>query len=174
MIKESGIYCFENIITHQKYVGQSQSLDERIKEHIRKLRIGIDSSLILQNAWNKYKEENFIFYVLENCPIDLLGEKEMFYIKFLHSNKSENGYNISWGGEYTMRGLKHSEETRRKMSISQKNRIIPPEEMERKKIMFRRVGQSNKGKTISEEAKQKIRESMADRRGKNNHSAERQ
>ena len=75
-----GIYCIENIINGKKYIGQSVNLRRRILEHCNKLESGKDSSVALQNAYNKYGVNNFIFYVLEECREDELDEREIFFI----------------------------------------------------------------------------------------------
>jgi len=135
----SGIYCFENIINRNKYIGQSQDVLKRQKEHLWALRNKkYQDSKYFQYAWNKYGENNFRFWVIEKCSIDLLSKREIYWIKKLHSHTSEGGYNISWGGEAFMRGShpskktiqkmilnhvgmtgkKHSEKTKKKQSIS--------------------------------------------------------
>jgi group I intron endonuclease len=116
MEKISAIYCFENIWNGKKYIGQAQNIDYRTKRHLRELRKGCDDTVALQNAWNKYGEKNFKFYIIEECPINLLNEREIFWIKELHSHVSEWGYNISWGGDSVMRGRHHTKETKEKIS----------------------------------------------------------
>lgn len=116
--KESGIYCFENIINNKKYIGQSQNVLERVKNHLRKLKIGKDSCRVFQNAWNKYGEDGFIVYIVEMCDLEILDDREIYWIKLLNSHVSNNGYNTSWGGESPMRGRKHAMESRDKMSQS--------------------------------------------------------
>lgn len=120
----SGIYCFENIINNKKYIGQSADLDTRIVNHLRQLRKNKDLCPILQKAWDKYGETNFKIYILVQCILDddLLDKLEIFFIKYYHSHVSENGYNISWGGDAPMRGLQFSEEHKRKIGLGNKNK----------------------------------------------------
>jgi group I intron endonuclease len=116
----SGIYCFENMINGKKYIGQAQDIQERIRVHRRDLENNKENSIILQYAWNKYGEENFNIYIIEICDIDQLDDKEIFWIKELQSHISENGYNVSFGGNSVMRGRHHSEESKNKISINSK------------------------------------------------------
>lgn len=161
MEKISGIYCFENIIDEKKYIGQAYDIFNREKEHIKLLNHEkYDDSPYFQNAWSLYGDDNFKFYIVEKCPIELLNEKEIYYIKELRSHFSENGYNISWGGESFNRGLKISEETRKKMSESHKNMS----EETRKKMRENHPDTSGEnhplwGKHPSEETKKKQSES---------------
>ena len=123
---DSGIYCFENNLNGKKYVGQAQSIYERLQRHNQFLRRDYDGCIVLQNAWNLYGEENFSIYTLELCEIDLLNEREIFWIKELHSHISEWGYNVSWGGDSFMRGRHHTDESKEKIS---KNSAVPSGEL---------------------------------------------
>lgn len=76
----SGIYHICNKITGDVYIGSSDSLSRRFKAHINLLRRDKHHSLHLQNAWNKYKEENFTFEVLEYVPVSDLLVKEQRYL----------------------------------------------------------------------------------------------
>lgn len=147
--KTSGIYCFENLTNGKKYVGQAQNIYVRITAHIRELKRNVDSSKLLQKAWNKYGEENFKIYVIELIQVEELDDMEIYYITYLRSHYSENGYNISYGGDSVMRGLKHSEETKKKMS---EIRIGTKQTDDTK----RKISDSWKTRIVSEETKIKI------------------
>jgi group I intron endonuclease len=124
--KESGIYCFENLLDNHKYIGQAENVDTRARDHISFLRKNKDDCIVLQRAWNFYGEESFKIYVIEFCDIQDLEEKEIYYIKELHSHVSEGGYNISWGGKAFMRGRHHTEDSKRRIS---ENSTIPSGEL---------------------------------------------
>ena len=64
-----GVYCVENIQTGKKYIGQSIDLRKRKLTHFSKLRRLSHPNHHLQNAWNKYGEENFIFEIVENAKM---------------------------------------------------------------------------------------------------------
>jgi group I intron endonuclease len=115
----SGIYCFENLINGKKYIGQAVDINRRYKRHLFELRENISPNAIMQTAWNKYSEDNFYFCILEECPIEKLDEKEIYYIDTLKSHCRENGYNISFGGNAPMKGIKASDEHKAKCAMAQ-------------------------------------------------------
>jgi group I intron endonuclease len=80
LLNKSGIYCILNITNQKRYIGSSKSLSERLINHKCQLRKNKHNNKILQNSWNKYKENNFIYIILEFCEIENLIEKEQFYI----------------------------------------------------------------------------------------------
>lgn len=88
-----GIYVLTNTITGEQYVGQSIHIEKRIKEHFSEI-----NRLNTQLAWalKQYGIENFIWNVLEECPLSMLNEREKYWIARL--NTFNNGYNMTDGG----------------------------------------------------------------------------
>lgn len=94
-----GIYLISNLINNKVYVGQSVNIEKRWTQHKRELRNNIHGSKKLQNAWNKYGEENFEFSIACECEEKQLNTLEQYYVFSLESYLPEGGYNISLGGE---------------------------------------------------------------------------
>lgn len=82
--KFSGVYCILNTQNGKKYVGSSKNIYSRWQKHRSTLRHNYHHSPHLQNAWNKYGEDKFHFFVLERCDEDKLIEREQFYVDNLH------------------------------------------------------------------------------------------
>ena len=112
------IYLITNLLNGKSYVGQTQRrLEERIYEHCHRKALYIDAVIC------KYGWENFTIEVIELCPVELLNEREIFWIQKLNS-KVPNGYNLTDGGEGC---IGFTEETRAKMSARSKGIKKSPE-----------------------------------------------
>lgn len=112
----TGIYCIENLVNGKKYIGQSKDISQRWRSHLCDLRKNKHSNEKLQNAWNKYGEDNFCFKVLELADYDSLDSLEIHYISMFDTYK--HGYNKDTGG---CSHKEVSDETRARMSASKKN-----------------------------------------------------
>ena len=71
-----GIYKITNKVNGKCYIGQSQDIATRFREHRYLLRQNKYGNNKIQNAWNKYGEENFTFEIIEECVIDELDERK--------------------------------------------------------------------------------------------------
>jgi group I intron endonuclease len=95
----TGIYCIVNLINNKKYVGKAKSITSRKSYHFSLLKNNKHINKHLQNAWNKYGEDNFFFYVLENCDLEKLNEREKYWVSEFKTNNLDFGYNITEGGD---------------------------------------------------------------------------
>lgn len=94
-----GIYKIENNINHSVYIGLSNDIERRWKEHKRKY-LDIFSNTYnskLYKALRKYGIENFTFSIIEECSLEELGQKEIYWINYYNSYYT--GYNMTLGGE---------------------------------------------------------------------------
>ena len=80
---KSGIYKIENKVNGKVYVGSSCNIKERWQKHRALLRYGKHQNSHLQAAWSKYGEDNFVFSIIELCPIDQLLSREQYFIDCL-------------------------------------------------------------------------------------------
>jgi group I intron endonuclease len=159
--RESGIYMIKNTTNGHFYIGQAVNLSKRWREHKNKLRRETHSNSHLQSAWNKYGETTFIFEVIEYCSADKLDESEQVFLDRYVG--SEDCYNTSKYATAAMRGLNHTEESRRKMSEGRKGNKFSlgryPSEETRQKMSESRKGNKNAiGHRHSEESWRKMRE----------------
>lgn len=93
-----GIYKIENLVNHKMYIGQSHKIKRRWSDHKKVLRKGKNKNRLLQEDWNTYGENNFIFDIIELCPSEELDKKEKYYIKKYNTFNSDDGYNLNSGG----------------------------------------------------------------------------
>lgn len=92
------IYLIENKINGHKYVGMTQfSLERRWKEHLRDCTQKKTEKRPLHMAIRKYGEENFSISLIEECSVEILAEREKFWIQ--QYNTYSNGYNATLGGD---------------------------------------------------------------------------
>lgn len=122
------IYKITNKINRKSYIGQTvRPLKRRFSEHkISK------ACALLSNAMKKYGVDNFEIKILVHCKtLKEMNYRESYYIK-LFKTLSPFGYNLKSGGSNSFHsmeskkknslghiGLKHSEETKKKMALIQ-------------------------------------------------------
>ena len=108
---------------------------------------------ILKYGWENVKHE----ILFENLTKEQAELKEIELIKFYKSNQRDFGYNLANGGNCT--GT-HSEESRRKMSISRKGLLAGEKNPMWHKVVSvetrKKISEANKGKKLKLETIQKI------------------
>lgn len=111
-----GIYRIVNTVTNECYVGQSQYMRKRVREHFRLLRLKKHPNPRLQNSFNKYGEASFRadFEVIV-VRLDELDMLEEGYIDGKIRFDTPVVFNVANFAKAPMRGKFHSEETRCKI-----------------------------------------------------------
>lgn len=102
MLKKCGIYKITNLVNEKFYIGSSNNLAKRRREHLWSLRKGNHVNDYLQKSFNKYGEECFKFEVIEyiDNQEDLLSI-EQIYLDNTNACDRNIGYNIN---EYAVGG----------------------------------------------------------------------
>lgn len=77
---KTGIYKILNIETGDFYIGSACHFYNRKSKHLQLLRKNTHNNRHLQNAFNKYGEDRFKFFLLEECLKGELPIKEQYYI----------------------------------------------------------------------------------------------
>lgn len=146
MEKICGIYYIKNLINNKYYVGQSQDIYyrwNREKTFLNGDKLAWNAHL--QNAWKKYGADNFEFKIIEECSLDSLNNREVFWIEKLDS--FNNGYNKTLGGDGFRgcvawnKGIKLSEPYRKKLSEAHKNKKHT--ESQKEQLRKRLSGENN-------------------------------
>lgn len=116
-----GIYKIVNKVTGQCYVGQSQRIKKRLKEHFRLLRRGTHTNPHLQNSYNKYGAEAFYGAIEVECPnLEELDQLENMFLKGDAWFEEPTFYNIADFAKAPMRGRRHSEETKERIRLGRR------------------------------------------------------
>lgn len=102
-------------------------------------------------AIQKYGWDNFQHIVLaDNLSKEWACKLEQDLIWKYQTQSSNYGYNLSAGGEFSAFGMKHTEETKQRISKSGLGRSVSQETREK-------LSRVNKGKHLSDEQKEKLR-----------------
>ena len=112
------IYMTTNLINEKIYIGKYCGRDKSY----------LGSGLAFNRAVKKYGKENFSRETLEDGIEDhnYLCEREIYWIAFYDSTNPKIGYNIAKGGKGNF-GVIPSDETRKRLSLANKGRIVSEE-----------------------------------------------
>lgn len=131
-----GVYKIVNVAdgNNTTYVGSTtRSFRERMYEHSKSLNGGHYSNSRLQRSWNKYGGDSFEFSVIE-----IIGErtlcipKEQYWLDVIKEHTPV--FNCGNHVFLTRLGIRHTEESRRKMSLSQTGKKLSKEHIEKVRV----------------------------------------
>lgn len=176
MGNEIGIYKITSPVG-KIYIGQSRNIYRRIRDY---KKMHCKNQPHLYNSFKKYGTENHQFETLEHCSVDIINEREIYFINLYRSTYNQFGLNCkeggvkgkftdevrakmsekAQGGKSPMEGKKHSLEVRLKMSELKKGKTTYKKgqkvsEVERARLRMIRIE-----RTTSPETRAKMSKSM--------------
>lgn len=94
-MKIAGIYALYWEITSMVYIGQSQDVNRRFREHISKLKAGKHTNYKVTEHYSNFGIPELV--ILEICGIDKLNELEIVWTS--EFNSLEDGLNVTEAGK---------------------------------------------------------------------------
>lgn len=91
------IYKITNLINNKKYIGKTNDIKRRKREHFSNYNIEREPNKILYKAMLKYGKGNFLFEIIEECDDSIWEDREKYWIEHCNS-LIPNGYNMIDGG----------------------------------------------------------------------------
>jgi len=122
--KAPGIYRI-SIGPRTFYWGQAENLRKRASNHLNSLRRGVHGNLRLQASFDKHGEVAYKYEVSLLCPVEDLNMQEQFALDIFHG--TPGCANVATVAEASRRGLKHSDESKAKMSAAQMGHTVSDE-----------------------------------------------
>lgn len=111
-----GVYEIVNILNGKKYIGSSNNIKNRLRQHKAHLIAKKHHSFLLQRAVNKHGIENFICNFLEICSLENQLDKEQYYLDLFKTY--DTGYNIAKSSKNPSIGRGFSKKHLKKLSDS--------------------------------------------------------
>ncbi len=118
-----GLYFITNLVNQKTYVGSATNIKQRWSKHKHDLTHNIHNNKHLQAAWNAYGAENFIFEIAELIEKSLLITTEQLYLDIIKLMPYRY-YNVATTALSGAIGLKHTTESKQKMSLAKKGRKL--------------------------------------------------
>lgn len=127
----SGVYSIKCVVNNKQYVGASRHITRRLSKHFSELHLNRHANTRLQNDYNKYGYENFVYSCIEACDEEVLLEREKFYqIKIGMDNIYNDKISGYWCSEeysnkhrYSNKDKHKTDEYREKMRKIKSHRI---------------------------------------------------
>ena len=147
---KTGVYKITNLVNGKVYIGASKRIEDRWREHKKRINSPIHSDL------ETYGLDNFKFEVLLECPEDMLCQWERDMIALYDSDDPEKGYNNPKDRPYSLKiseankGRSISEEQKKKLSEKMKGKYFSEEHK-------RKLSESHKGHKHTDETRHKMK-----------------
>lgn len=125
--KVCGIYKIICLSSNSFYIGSSKNIQQRFFKHRNELRKSVHKNEHLQNAYNKYLEENFSIEIVELCSEEEQFSREQYYIDFLKPNFNK---------QIDVIDRKTTQKTKNKLSKSMKKYLSKEENLNKRYKTF--------------------------------------
>lgn len=156
---KTGVYAIRQLSTLKIYIGScssSRGFQGRFSAHLCELKQGKHHSRYLQRAWDKYGRKDFVFMIVERCFPSKCLEREQYWMDKFGSANPDKGFNLCpIAGNCA--GVKHTEETKAKVSLATRGRKQSKEAIEKS-------ASKRRGRKRSEETRKRISEAANKRR----------
>lgn len=166
---QSGIYKITSP-SNKIYVGQSIDLQKRFKDYQKYNKTGCQVKL--KASFKKYGSEKHIFEIIEECPVELLNERERHWQDY-YSVLNERGLNCKLtsikdkSGQLrqevkekiskSLTGQKRTDEQKRNMSNSQKGKKQSIETIQKR---LSKISELNEDKNHRKKFGQKLKKKV--------------
>lgn len=111
------IPCFIYAITHvesgRRYIGSTVNVTERWIRHKSHLKHNKHHCNYLQNAWNKYGKDTFVFSVIDTLPTNSRKERALLELSHIAASECYNSRTAATG----LQNFENSPLTREKITI---------------------------------------------------------
>lgn len=123
--KTSGIYEIRNVVTDQAYYGSTDSFERRNEEHFSLLERNKHFNPYLQNSYNKYGKDAFVFSPIARFEVEQLLIEELKLLD-LYWDGCKQCFNSARHPSAPMTGKTHTDEARKKISEAGLRRSAVP------------------------------------------------
>jgi len=128
------------------YVGQSVDILRREKNY---KNLQVKQQPRIYNSISKYGWENHIFEIIEECDINQLHEREIYWKLYYLDLHNQNWGMVLFCELYDSGGGPRSESVKIKMSQIHKGKITPPD-------VRKKIGDANRGTIFPPEVREKM------------------
>lgn len=158
-----GVYKIINVVNNKFYIGSAVNFSRRKARHFSELRNNKHSNGKLQNAWNKYGEQAFIFAIVEEVADKfLLLDAENKWLKdhvgmdyCYNIGVDATAPHLGMSGEKSPTwGMQHTPEAKARIGEASKSRIQSDEEKVKRRATM-------KGHHVSAATRAKISQSLS-------------
>ncbi len=140
----SGIYALREGKCQRLYVGSAMNLRHRLLRHRMMLRAGNHNNQYLQNTYNKLGEQAFHIEFLEFCEVEVLLDREQFWMAITNSMHDKEGFNLAPIAG-TRRGVKMTDIQKKRISDAVRKAVATKPEC------WKRGGYARRGRPLSAE-----------------------